>query len=201
MFDFAEEPIRPEIAPAFRRVWDELARPGRWWSGDDHLTLARVTRQAVEGAATEPDHLPGTADQLARRIAIDAHLITEEYVQEMADTLGAFAYLELIGVVSRVTAIDTFGRLLGREPEVLPDPSPGEPSRQTPLGYVGHHFGWVPGVTPTAINGLTRMNDLAHVLYLTSEQMKDPTFERQHLERPQIELVAATVSRTNECFY
>lgn len=45
------------------------------------------------------------------------------------------------------------------------------------------------------------MNDLAETMYLTMPQMGEPDFRRGDLHRTQIELVAATVSHANECFY
>jgi hypothetical protein len=45
------------------------------------------------------------------------------------------------------------------------------------------------------------LNDLCNALYTTEEQIGDPTFSRGDLHRTQIELVAAAVSHSNECFY
>jgi hypothetical protein len=57
---------------------------------------------------------------------------------------------------------------------------------------------YVLGAVPAAE---AAMNDLTNLLYLTEPEMADPDFRRGHLHRTQIELVAATVSHGNDCFY
>ncbi len=36
-YDRAPNPIRTDIAPAYRAYWETLARPGSWWSGAVNL--------------------------------------------------------------------------------------------------------------------------------------------------------------------
>jgi hypothetical protein len=45
------------------------------------------------------------------------------------------------------------------------------------------------------------VNALCDELYMPPEQIGDPTFGRGLLDRPRMELIAATVSHVNECFY
>lgn len=114
-------------------------------------------------------------------------------------------YVEIVGVVSRATAIDTFERGVGRQQRELPEPVPGDPTNMAMTG-VRHGAGWVP--TAGAIGPVTALSAvpdeataqaaLHEVLYLSYEQMCDLDAQRE-LHRTQMELIAARVSWLNDC--
>ena len=125
----------------------------------------------------------------------------------VAGEIGYPAYVELVGVVSRLSAVDTFHLALGIPLEPLPEPEPGEPSQmEEPLAR--HGAAWVPMVGGASITQAlslvdaesTAQEDLHGPLYLTYEEMAELDFVRG-LNRAQMELVAARTSAINECFY
>ena len=117
-------------------------------------------------------------------------------------------YVEVIGLVSRLVAIDTFHHMLGAEPPRLPTPIPGEPNNDlNPMAQPGRAF--VPMVRGASIiYALTlipdeheaMMDDFHDTLYLSTTQMQQPTSPRA-ISRPQVELLATLTSADNECFY
>lgn len=119
--------MRPGLRQALRETWDELARPGSWWGAADRRDLAGAARAAWSAAPATGDGLPAAAVEAATVIAARPASATEAWVGDIVAELGETRYVELVGVVARVTAVDTFLRLLGHEPEALPDPIDGPP--------------------------------------------------------------------------
>lgn len=127
---------------------------------------------------------------------------------EVIDAIGEAEYVELVGVVAQVTAVDTFCRLLGLDTPLLPEPVPGEPSGEPVPANARRNGTWVRMVTPlpplvlgAVPSAESAVNALCEVLYLPPRQIGDADFRRGLLDRPRMELVAATVSLVNECFY
>ena len=122
--------------------------------------------------------------------------------------MRAEAYVELVGVVGRLAALDTAAFGLGLDPTPLPTPVAGAPLEATVPG-VDYVDGWVPtaGIAfpptaYTAVPGATELwIDVSSVLYMPLEEMGDPTFVRDEATRAQIELVASRTSYLNDCFY
>jgi len=185
-----------------------LAAAGTWWTGAERLAIAAEARRALAGE-TPSGTLPPPVAQATRRIAVEAATIRGTDVARWEnDGLGAFGYVEIVGIVSRLAALDITAFGLGREAPRLPEPQPGEPSRAQADGAVVT-TGWAPTVGPaTAPSSLSAvpaeaeaMFDVHGVLYLTMDQMFEMQIERDGLSRPQIELVASRTSALNECFY
>lgn len=210
MFDAGADPVRPELVGAIDRCWDELGRPGTWWDAPAKIEVAEVARAARGGLAPSgDDSLHPAAADAARRIGATPAAITESWVRDVCDGLGETHYVELIGVVGRVVAVDTFLQLLGHDPLTLPEPADGEqPTREpSPDGLRRNHT-WVsmampvpPFVLGAVPAAMAAMNDLSELLYMPMDEMADPDWTRGELHRTQVELVAATVSHENECFY
>jgi hypothetical protein len=207
-FAFGDDPVRPELLAAFERVWSELGRPGTWWTGDQRVAIAAAARRAFQGDDTADPDLPRAASAAAHRIAAEPAAASEAWVAEVIEGLGELRYVELVGIVARVVAVDTFCRLTGRGVVDLPEPSPGQPSREPPPSGLRRNRAWVSMAVPKPPHVLgavpaaeVAMIDLTDRLYMTDAQMADPDFRRGDLHRTQMELVAATVSHGNECFY
>lgn len=179
-----------------------MAAPGTWWSGTQRVAIA----QAARGVTAEG--IPTAASEAARTIYSEITTTSRRWVEEiLAGGLTMPAFVEVIGVVSRLAAVDEFTRALGRPLEPLPDSLPGAPSRvEPPPSRQGRS--WVPmvgGMSITRALSLvpaeSRAQEEIHgPLYMSYAQMADQGFERE-LTRPQMELVAGRVSAINECFY
>ncbi len=122
------EPYRAGID----RERERLASPGTWWSGTQRVELAGVARAARSGDAGNDSDLPATAVEAAARISADPH-VDLAWVEDLERRgLERQAYVEVLGVVARLDAVDTFLFGIGAATRPLPDPDGGEPSR-TPV--------------------------------------------------------------------
>lgn len=198
-----------ELQHAADQVWADLARPGTWWTGAERVAIAAEARGARSGAHPDSTPLREMAVEAARAISVNAGSISEQWIQGILGRgLKALALVELLGVVSRVAAIDTlyFGFSLDDRP--FPDPLPGSPTLEQPA-MVELDGGWLPTVgpasAPSSLSGVpseqATMLDLHGALYLTIDQMVDFTIEGRGLSRAQMELVAARTSLLNDCPY
>ena len=133
---------------------------------------------------------------------------TGEWVVRICDQIGELRYIELVGVVARVTAVDTFCRLTGADQLSLSAPRPGDPSNEAVPDGAKLNRTWVRmvkpippavlGAVPSAMDAMVALTD---ELYMPEEAMVDPDWRQGDLHRTQVELVAASTSHVNECFY
>ena len=212
MFDFstAPLPVDDDRIEAFRHVWHRLAAPGTWWTGEERVSIAAVARAAYEsGESAEEGALPAAATEAAALLAHQPAAITQELISGWENRgLSASQYVELIGIVSQLTAVDTFHRALELELEPLPEAADGEPSRQPPEAPATITKAWVPMVgpptIPTSLSAvpaeMAALEALHGPMYLTYEEMSDPAVTHG-LTRAQTELVASRTSAINECFF
>jgi hypothetical protein len=213
-FDFRDAPIaiRAEIQEAFRKEWLFLAAPGTWWSGSERVAIAAEARRAMasERTASRPTTILGEhLTAVVGAVAADSPLITAEWVAGLEDEgVSLPAYVEIVGVVARLSAVDFFHIAMGLPLEPLPDPQPGEPSRDPAPSDVTGGRSFVPMRRPPGVTHSTSLVpaetvawlELSDALYMTLEEMEEPDFQRA-MHRTQMELVAARTSQVNECFY
>ena len=245
-FDYAAklaDPVRDDLILAHRRAWQRLAEPGTWWTGVERVAIAAESRAAVDcplcrkrREALSPfgetgDHdratgdvLPPAAVDAIHRIVTDPTRLTGSWVRELAsEGVPATHYVELLSVVVSVRSIDGFHRAMGIEPEPLPEPRAGEPSRRRPEAAVAGQA-WVPMLPPRTPTGdeadlwkgptgnviramslvpdaVRWLKELSAAQYMDERAMTDFTRGRGPLSREQTELVAGRVSALNECFY
>ena len=166
-------------------------------------------RRAIHTLAVAPKDFDETRYDDARR----AGLSDEEFV-------------EMVGIVSRVVDLDVFARGVGVALRPLPEPRPGQPSRQRPAEarkehafvptlpnppeggafadelYGGQPKPYIVRALSLVPDELRRHLELEEVQYLPLKNILDPKF-RQHegLDRAQVEVVAGRVSAINECFF
>lgn len=194
--------VRPDLVAALRGEWHRLSSPGTWWTGAERVAIAGSARGAVFQG------IPEAAAEAARRIYAHITSTSRRWVHELTDTsLTMPEFVELVGVISRLAAVDEFMTALGAEPEELPQPLPGDPSREPPpAARLGR--GWVPMAGPSSITRALSLvpaesaaqKEIHGPLYMSYEEMSDYGFRRT-LDRAQMELIAARTSAINECFY
>lgn len=200
-------PVPENVRSALRREWQRLAMPGTWLRGDERVAVAAEARAARSfgeaGTAVSP-----LLVEAAQSVSAAAPFVTRDWVEDLlARGLRVEEYVEVVGVVARLTAVDGFVRALGAREQELPARAPGEPVRT-----VNGDARWRSAFVPTApADGashalsavpaeLKAMWDLHESLYLSEEQMADLGY-RGRLLRAQMELLAARVSHLNDCFY
>jgi len=199
--------IRPDLAENLRRTWANLARPGAKWTGAQRLAIAAEARRARD-RALPGSNLPGPATEASRLLAVNPAAARRSWVETLvAAGLDHKSYVELLGVVGRLVAVDTFYEALGLPPRPLPAPVAGEPSGEI-SAQARPGRGWVPMVGGTSITQALSLipSENAELerfhgpMYLTFGEMSDPTIAKG-LTRPQMEVVASRTSALNECFY
>ena len=201
--------VAPELRELFARTWGDIAAPGTWWAGPERVTIANLARAERGGNHDSTSSLPAAAHGAVALLAATPSATTAAWVDTITADIGLERYIELIGIVSDVVAIDTVTRLLGCELEPLPAALGGTPSRQpTPPG-VKKRSAWVamasPPIPPNVLAAVPAAQDtmieLTEALYMTGAEMANPDISKEGLHRTQIELVATTTSHANECFY
>ena len=234
--------IRDDLATARERAWDRLAAPGTWWSAADRLAIAEETRNAprcelcrrrkqalspyaMEGAHDGLGVLPETVVDVIHRIRTDSGRLRQAWVDEViANGLEDTTYVEIIGVVSTVVALDTFDRALGLPRRPRPDAKPGAPSRHRPKG-ARKSIAWIatladddiaeddpdpyPDLEPVNVHRAMSLVpeegagvfELDQALYLPQAAIRDLDHEYRALTHSQLELIASRVAVLNGCFY
>jgi len=235
-------PVRDNIVSAQRLAWKRLAAPGTWWDGAVRVAIAAEARQAqhcdfcaarrealaphaVQGHHDNKGMLSEALTEVIHRIVTDQNRLTKAfYSTALKRGISDGEYVETIGVIATVIAIDGFTRAIGLPEFALPDPEPGEPSRHRPLGAKIDRA-WVPTVSPEDVteaeaslyDGLAGANihralslvpaettgffDIDAVQYLPDAQLRDYGTEYRDLSHVQIEFLAARVSALNQCVY
>lgn len=235
-------PMREGLARELARAWRRLAEPGTWWSGSGRVALAAEVRAArscslcrgrkaalspygIGGAHDGAGTLPEPVVDAVHRLATDAGRLTRRWLEgALGKGLAEEQYVEAVGVVALVTALDTFDLALGRAERPLPAPMPGEPTRARPAG-ARRNLAWVSTVAPEdllpgdpdpyAAHGSKNIHralslvpqevfnffDLDVELYLKDHEIRDFGREYRALTHPQIELLAGRVSALNGCYY
>ncbi len=211
MFNFSSSPlpVRSDLTSVFRAVWEGTAKPGTWWEGTERVAIASTARAAYAGKDPESSVLSPAAIEAANVLGRKPSAVTQEMIAGWeADGLTPDRYIELIGIVSRVIAIDTFHRGLEIDLEPLPNAESGTPTGAVPQPAATRTKAWVPMVgpptIPTSLSAVPAEMDALEPLhgpmYLTYEQMGNPNIQRG-LHRSQMELVASRTSAINECFF
>lgn len=188
-----------------------MVTAGATLSGRKRRALASRSRDLADHRSGETAARPSASeplDEMVFRLTVAPASIREGWVRELEQSgVPAATYVEVLGLVSRLTAVDTFSFALGLDPVELPEPADDEPTGNLATDAV-IDGGWVPTVgrafPPTALSLVPdeheAMLDLHSVFYLAIADMGDLDADRG-LHRTQMELVAARTSLLNECFF
>lgn len=199
--------IPPHLTDNLATAWVNLAAPGAVWTGTERLAIAAEARRVRDGRIYGSD-LPAPAVEATRLLAADPAAVRRDWVEELlASGIDEAQYIELLGVVSRLVAIDSFHEALGLPLAPLPEPTVGEPSGEV-SDQARPGKAWVSMVGGTSITQALSLvpsenEELERFhgpMYLDFQEMPDAHVTRG-LTRPQMELVASRTSVLNECFY
>lgn len=192
---------------AIARAWTDLTGPGALLTAAERQQAIRDARAAWAGASG-PNPVSGVAGEAAHWLAVDAEGLRADMVTDFADRgLDRLRYLEIVGVVARLSNVDFYVRSLGAAELELPGPSPDPPSgRLHPEAAITNM--WVPTVgdtyAPHVVDALPdeghAVRDLHEPMYVPMSSVGDPT-HADVLSKSQIEYLAARTSYLNECFY
>ncbi len=191
------------------RTMKAVVAPGSFFSAEDRVAMARTARVA-RGTDSSAPALSAARPDATRRVAADAASIRPEMIEVWeASGLERLAYVELVSVVARLVAIDSFVASLGLPLTPLPAPPTGEVvAAVDPRAELSN--AWVPTVgragattalsaLPVELAGVEQLHTALYLPYAkVGELVEDPG---KVISRPQMELVAARTSWLNECFY
>lgn len=223
-----ETPIRPDLVAAHTAAWRHVTSPGAMWTGGERAAIAETALAAMDDAdpllpwvspSSAGRVLPGTGTlpdvvvDALYRLARHASSLTEGWYQSQLDLgIDPFAYVEMVGVVSAVAAVEGFFRSAGLERPPLPEPLDGSPhGRHPPVEPA--MLNWVPVAAPAdqnaaVVQGLSAVPAewdnvcrLAAAQYIPVDEMRELGWNRGTLSRAEMELVAARLSAARECFY
>ena len=247
-FDYSEAgfPIAERIRECHLRDWERLRGPGAWWTGAERVAIARQTRlaedcglcreraAALSPAAVAGEHeadalLPRAAVEAIHKLVTDKSRLSEAWYEGVVGAAGMSEerYIELLGVLVHVFAVDELHRALDLPLEPLPTPLGGTPSGYRPAG-AAKDASWPPILLPehadpgdmdiyeemrgrrpaNVVSALSLvpdnvrwLNDQFAAHYLSWTEMGEIDKQHRRLTRPQLELLATRVSALNECFY
>lgn len=208
-------------------VWQQLGACGTWWSGPDRVAIMAEVRSAhgcglcrdrkqaltpyaVDGAHSSTNGLSSSAVEAVHRITTDPGRLTRSWAETIIEDIGEEPYVELVAVVCAQFAVDGFAEALGTDVAALPSPGSGAPSRIRPAD-VGDVGAWVAQSLDKTMANVTRAvslvpdasaawREVSGFHYSRGSEFLDLVWDRA-LTRPQVEVVASTVSSVNECFY
>ena len=242
LFDPRKLPVRAGLKREIARAWERLASPGTWWNAKERLAIAAEVRNArhcglclQRKEALSPYTAAGPHDSLralsapivevVHRVSTDAGRLTKKWLHAMLnDGVTEEQYVEAVGVIALITALDSFDLALGLEQRPLPAARPGKPGRHRPAG-AARDLAWVHTVAPEAlgaadpdpysVHGTKNIHralslvpqevlnffDLDVELYLKDHEIRDFATEYRALTHAQIELLAGRVSALNGCYY
>ena len=205
------------VAALHQRLLAELATPGDWWDAAARRALMEEARAAV-GCARCADGLrhgsvsmlPVAAVEVVHGVVNEPGRLTRAWASRQIDELGDARYAEIVGLTAIIVAIDLAAR--GRRPAA----GVGRPHRRR-AGRVAPRRCRPSGrLDPDdraeaarqrdarALSLVPRTNATWRTLvtesYSRGPEMLELTWQRA-LTRPQTELIAAQISRLQECFY
>lgn len=237
--------VREDLAQAIDLARQRLVKAGTWWTGEQRRAIAEEARHARNCSlckqrknALSPYSVQGSHDALGdfppdvidaiHRVSTDSGRLTEKWVREITGELSEEAYVEIVGIVAVITALDTFDYVMGstteNKPKQLPNVQAGEPTRHRPRG-AKRNLAWVhtlapedvepPDPNPYPVHGMANIHrglslvpqevfnffDLDVELYILDSQLRDYGKSPRAINRAQIELIAGRASAINNCHY
>lgn len=145
---------------------------------------------------------------LAETLFVDPTHVDGSMVRKAADESGEAKTVEIISIVSMLSAVDGAHIALGASLEPLPEALPGNPTGGIAEGLKQRrtHVPMPAGAIPVALDLLPRVGQVfQHSFgpqYMTEPEMASYDFRRTPgLDRAQIEIVSSRTSLQNECFY
>jgi hypothetical protein len=242
LYATSKYPVSDDIAAVHAAQFGQLGEPGTWWTGAQRLAIVTEARAAAISAGLLEDPLDGNAPSEADLLSADLPDFVRGVIQSLAvspqdidyafyqnalkDGLSDAEYVEIVGLVARMTTFDVFARGIGVALAPLPAAQTGEPSRARPAVAV-QELAWVPTIPlgedggdfaktlyknrplPYIFRGMSLVPgeteahmELEHVQYLPMSKVLIADYQHHDgLSRAQAELVAARISALNECFY
>lgn len=230
-------PVREDLEAVHEKQLAQFGAAGAWGSGSQRLAVVREARDAGidAGIYEAPDDLtppgendlPDAAKKVIQKLTVaPKDFLEDSYDEALAGGLSDTEFVEMVGIVARITAIDVFSRGIGVPLRRLPDAQRGKPNRRRPQAAIqeqafpptipnppdgGPEAEELYGKQPKSyiVRGLSLVPDelrmhleQEQVQYLPMGKILQPDYQHHDgLTRAQAEIVAGRVSALNECFF
>lgn len=152
--------------------------------------------------------LPSSLLTLASTLFGDPGLVDRSMVRRAAEDVGDPMVVEVISIVSMLSAVDGAHRALGADLEPLPEPVEGAPTNEIAEGLKQRrtHVPMPAGAINVAFDLLPEIGQVFQASfgpqYMTGLEMAHADYERNPgLNRAQMEIVSSRTSLHNKCFY
>jgi hypothetical protein len=197
----------PQRAGAIERAWANLETSGPTLDSAQRISVIAGARRAWAGAEA-PDTTDDVIGEASFWLAVDAEGITQDLIADFERRgLSRFSYLEIVGVIARLSNVDWYLRGIGASVPTLPQPDASMPTGRI-AADAGITDSWVPMLgnasAPHTLDALPdegdALRDLHEPMYVDMRSIEDWTLSDE-LSRVQIEFLAARTSFLNECFY
>lgn len=210
MFSFTDSPVpvRADLRCIYMATWGHFARPGPTLPGSTRINVLGSARRRVTEDRADIVGLPSELGRLADALYHDPISVDGTLVRSAADAHGDPMTVEVISIISMLSAVDSTHRALGAALEPLPEPEPGDPTGEIATGLKRRrtHIPVPPGAINVMFDLLPMEGAAFQALfgpqYMTGWEMSIDQFQRHPgLNRAQMELVSSRTSVHNECFY
>lgn len=207
MLDDAQIAPDPNRRQAIERAWRNLTGPGPLLNAAERHQVIRDARAGWAGAEA-PNPAGGVAGEAAHWLAVDAEGLTADVVADFESRgLDRLRYLEIVGIVGRLSNVDFYVRAVGASELALPEPAPDPPTQNLHADAANTNM-WVPTVgqtfAPHVVDALpdegAAVRDIHEPMYVEMTSAGD-AHHADVMSKAQIEYVAARTSYLNECFY
>lgn len=207
-FDGSPVPVRDDLRFMYAATWSHFARPGATLTGAHRISLLAAARHGTAEQESETTGVSVEAGRLADALYLNPVSVDGHMVDAATTADGDPRTVEMIAIVSMLSAIDGTHRALGAKLEPLPTPKKGDPTGHIATGLKRRRT-HVP-VPPGAINVMFDLLPMEGAVfqtlfgpqYMTGWEMALDRFARSPgLDRAQMELVSSRTSLLNECFY
>lgn len=210
MFEFNGSPVqvRQDLKDAYAEIWKHLAGPGPTLTGEQRVGLAAYVRAARSGDTPTWIDLPVSILDLAARLFTDPATIDGSTVRAAAADAGDPTTVEVLSLVSMLSAVDGAHRGLTADLEPLPTSRAGPPTGIVAEGLKQRrtHVPMPNGAINVAFDLLPEVGQVFQesfgAQYMTGPEMVHYDFERDPgLNRAQMEIISSRTSMHNRCFY
>lgn len=222
LFDSLKPLLSNEIIQTFEIVWENLGKPGAWWSGAQRIEIAKEVRDSNPPLLTErvtdlsrysnqgTETITPFTRAVVRKVTYESSSIDRGTFEQIVSELGEDRYAELAAIVTQIVPIYSLSDILQCRREALPRVEAGSTSCERP-DHLIDGVGFLPtfptnGLPNVAVSLSLAQADNARRMMLVRSMYSGTNFtemvwSHRHLSRQQIELVAARTSAINECFY
>ena len=135
---------------------NSMGKSRSWGTGTQRLAIAKEARIAAYEAGvlekpsdenlSEDIKLPNAVKEIVKQIAITPQSLNKNiYDKTLNEGISEGEYVEIVGIVSRITSLDVFARGIGIPLRNLPNPEKKAPTRTRPKEAI-KELAWVPTI-------------------------------------------------------